>query len=58
MEPKYNCMVILEDGLRLMVLPGGQTETDAIEQQNRVLTHLMKFPGGTQSVSVYLEPTL
>lgn len=57
METKFNVMVRL-DAITLMALPGGVSETEAREQERKVCQHFMQFPGGTQSVSVWSEPTL
>jgi hypothetical protein len=57
-DTKYTTFLRLEDGIELAVRPGSVSEDEAKEQMRRVNKHFMQFAGGTQSICLYIEPTL
>ena len=57
MEKTFTVFVDL-DGASLTVNPRNVTKEQALAQMDSVNKHMMQFPGGTQSIRMWMEETI
>lgn len=54
MQPTYSAFAMI-GGQQVKCQPGGVTQDKAREQAQAIHDHFVRFPGGTQSIKVWVE---